>query len=112
VSTNPPPAVERTLREIAKFQFVLSEGRKGNHLLFEAETIRRTFLRDPNELAALFRGKIDEINVALNRTFEFETFEQKRDFLKSIPDDIQQALVFGYFQLLDQAADEAQGRIN
>jgi hypothetical protein len=102
--------IDRTLREIAKFQFVLSEGRKGNHLLFDQEKIRGTFVKEPAELAQLFQNKLDEINAALNQTFQFETFEEKRTFINSLPEDIQQAMIFGYFQLLDGTDSESQTR--
>ena len=107
-TSSPAANVDRTLREIAKFQFVLSEGRKGNHLLFDPDLIRTTFTHDASVLRVLFQEKLDEINAALNRTFQYESFEEKRDFLKTLPVDIQQALVFGYFQLLDEGAPESR----
>jgi hypothetical protein len=103
--------LERTLHELAKFQFVLSEGRKGNHLLFDPETIRVTFTRDPSELSVLFQSKMDEINTVLNQTFQFASFEEKREFIRKLPGEIQQAMVFGYFQLLEGMEEEAGERV-
>jgi hypothetical protein len=104
-------SVERTLHEIAKFHFILEEGRKGNHLLFHADAIRETFLRDPGELLRLFQGNIDEINRALNHTFSLPGFEEKRNYLRSLPADVQHALVFGYFQLLEENTGEPEVRV-
>ncbi len=103
--------LEKTLHELAKFQFVLSEGRKGNHLLFDSETIRETFQRDSSELSALFQSKIEEINTALNQTFQFASFEEKRDFIRTLSPDLRQAMIFGYFQLLEGTEEESVERI-
>jgi hypothetical protein len=102
--------VDKTLHEIAKFQFILEEGRKGNHLLFKSEAIRLTFSKDQAELLRLFREKLDEINLALNKSLTFESFEEKRDYISSLPDEIQQAMIFGYFKLLEAEEDEPAER--
>jgi len=93
--------INQTLHEIAKFQFILSEGRKGNHLLFSSEMIRGAFQKDSEQLRALFQTKLDEINAALNHTFSLQTFEEKRTYIGSLPEEIQHAMIFGYFQLLE-----------
>ena len=94
-------SLEETLQEISKFHFILSEGRKGNHLLFNPEIIRITFTRDEGDLFDLFEQKLDKINDVLNHSFSLKSFEEKRAYLSSLPTDLQCALVFGYFQLLD-----------
>ncbi|MFH1262580.1 MAG: hypothetical protein V1495_03930 [Pseudomonadota bacterium] len=98
--------VEKTMHEIAKFKFILEEGRKGNHLLFKSEAIRVTFTKGQEELFRLFREKLDEINTALNRSLSFESFEEKRDYISTLPEEIQQAMIFGYFQLLEENPEE------
>ncbi|MFH1017192.1 MAG: hypothetical protein V1798_03295 [Pseudomonadota bacterium] len=103
--------LEKTLHELAKFQFVLSEGRKGNHLLFDSETIRGTFARDSAELSVLFQSKLEEINGALNQTFQFPSFEEKRRFIRTLPGELQQAMIYGYFQLLEGTEEESVERI-
>lgn len=94
-------SVEQTLHEIAKFQFILSEGRKGNHLIFSPDMIRAAFSREQNELVKLFREKLDEINKAVNHTFSLSSFEEKRNYIRSLPEDIRNPLIYGYFQLLE-----------
>ena len=96
-------SIQQTLHEIAKFHFILSEGRKGNHLLFSPEKIREAFSKNPEELKKLFQDKLDEINNALNQTFCLNTFEEKRKFLDTLTPEIQDAMIFGYFQLIDGA---------
>lgn len=105
-------SVEQTLHEIAKFHFILEEGRKGHHLLFNPEMIRCTFERDQAELLCLFQDKLGEINQALNHSFSLQTFEEKRDYIASLPVEVQHALIFGYFQLLEgNKATEPEERI-
>ena len=96
-------SIQQTLHEIAKFHFILSEGKKGNHLLFSPETIRQAFEKNPEDLKRMFQDKLDDINSALNHTFSLSTFEEKRGYLASLSPEIQHAMVFGYFQLIEGA---------
>ena len=96
---------KRTLSEIAKFHFILDEGRKGHHLLFSPEMIRSTFERSTSDLMASFQSHIDEINDALNETFRLPTFEEKGRYIETLSPEIQSALVYGYFQLLEQPSE-------
>ena len=98
---------DRTLAELAKFNFVLSEGRRGNHWLFDADLIRDTFSRNSDQLNLILRDRLGEINEALNKTFEHVTFEEKRRFIGTLPQDVRDGMIFGYFQLLDDGGDEA-----
>ncbi len=93
--------LESTLSEIAKFQFILSEGRKGHHLLFDHESIKDAFKHKPEELMHTFETKLNEINEVLNEVFALKTFEQKRAYINTLSNEIKNALVYGYFQLLD-----------
>lgn len=94
-------SMNQTMREISKFQFILSEGRKGNHLLFTPEMIRTTFSKNQEQLLEVFQSRLDEINRVLNETFMIKSFEEKSAYIKSLPEEIQSALVYGYFQLLE-----------
>ncbi len=102
--------LDTTMHEIAKFHFVLAEGRKGNHLLFDAETIRGTFTRQSEELTALLQTRIEEVNAALNQTFALATFEEKRKYIGSLAQDLQHAMIFGYFQILDGLENQSGER--
>ncbi|MCB0308797.1 MAG: hypothetical protein KDD48_05450 [Bdellovibrionales bacterium] len=97
--------LEHTMREIAKFHFILAEGRKGNHLLFTPEMIRHAFSKKQEDVFGIFKDKIDEINKVLNHTFSLQSFEKKTEYIQSLPEDIQSALIVGYFQLLESHID-------
>lgn len=93
--------------ELHMLNFILDEGRKGNHLLFHSDMIRQTFCEDEAVLIELFEVQLEEINEVVNDLFLLENFEEKRNYLKTLECDLQKALIFGYFQLLDgQINDE------
>jgi hypothetical protein len=108
---SPKMTLEQTLHEIAKFHFLIAEGKKGNHWLFSHEMIRDTFTKQHDELLKLFQEKLNEINQALNQTFSLPTFEEKRNFIQSLPRETQDALIYGYFQLLEGGEPSEQERI-
>ncbi|MEZ4704835.1 MAG: hypothetical protein R3A11_06575 [Bdellovibrionota bacterium] len=93
--------IEETLREISKFHFILEEGQKGLHILFSPEMIRETFSSENTDLSDLFHDNLEEINQAINESFNFDTIEEKRDYFASLTKDLQKALVYGYFQLIE-----------
>lgn len=99
--TNSKLSFKKTLKEIAKFHFILDEGRKGHHLLFTPEMIRETFSHETGELMTTFQTRIDDINRVLNHTFMLPTFEEKGKYIETLAPELQSALVYGYFQLLD-----------
>ncbi len=98
------------MHEIAKFHFLLDEGRKGNHLIFAPQTIRLAFQRDPDELKKLLEEHLDDVNDALNRTFSLASFEEKKEFINGLGRDVQHAMIFSYFQLLDGLETESGER--
>ncbi len=101
ISLSQKMSIEQTLHEIAKFHFVLSEGRKGNHLLFSSDMIRGAFSKQPEELGKLFQDKLEEINGALNQSFSIKSFEEKREYIRTLAPELQHAMIYGYFQLLE-----------
>lgn len=92
---------ELAMQEVSRFFTILSEGERGHHLLFSPEMIRMTFEKDSGELSKLFHDNIDEINRVLNQSMIFKTLDEKIDLIESQPLDMQRALVYGYFQLLE-----------
>lgn len=103
-------SADQTMHEIAKFHFILAEGRKGNHLLFTPEMIRHAFTKSPEELFQVFEANLEFINKALNHTFLLTSFEEKSGYIRSLPMDVQDALVYGYFQLLDESTASSKER--
>lgn len=94
-------SVDEAMNEISKFYQILSEGERGHHLLFSKEQIRMTFEKDSNELSKLFHDNLDEINRVLNQSLIFNTLDEKKNLIEGLPEDLQRALVYGYFQLLE-----------
>ena len=79
---------------------------KGTTYYFCAPGCKAAFEKDSEKLRTLFNDKLDEINEVLNRTFSLPSFEEKRQYLASLRPDIQDAVVFGYFQLLEGSDNE------
>lgn len=94
-------SVDDAMNEISKFYQILSEGERGHHLLFTKEQIRMTFEKDSNELSKLFHENLEEINKILNQSLIFTTLDEKKNLIEGLSEDMQRALVYGYFQLLE-----------
>ncbi len=94
-------SVDQAMKEVSKFYMILSEGERGHHLLFSPEMIRMTFEKDSNELSKLFHDNLDEINRVLNESMVIRDLDEKKDLIASQTEDLQRALVYGYFQLLE-----------
>ena len=99
-------SVDQAMKEVSKFYLILSEGERGHHLLFTPEMIRKTFEKDATELSKLFHDNLDEINRVLNESMVMKDLEEKQDLIASQSDDLQKALVYGYFQLLEGQQDK------
>ena len=93
--------MEDAAKAANRFHLILNEGARGHHVLFSPEMIRMTFEKDPQELSRLFHDNMDEINRVLNESMIYASLDQKKDIIEKLPTDIQRALVYGYFQLLD-----------
>lgn len=94
-------SVEDAMNEISKFYRIISQGERGHHVLFSPEMIHMTFEKDTSELSKLFHDHLDEINKVLNQGLIVKTLDEKRNLIESLPQDLQRALVYGYFQLLE-----------
>lgn len=91
----------QAMREVSKFYLILSEGEKGHHILFSPEMIRMTFEKESDELSKLFHDNLEEINRVLNESMLIKNLDEKQDLIASQSEDLQRALVYGYFQLLE-----------
>jgi hypothetical protein len=94
-------SVNQAMREVSQFYLILSEGERGHHLLFTPEMIRMTFEKDANELSKLFHDNLEQINRVLNESMIIRDLDEKKDLIASQSEDLQRALVYGYFQLLE-----------
>jgi ketosteroid isomerase-like protein len=101
MSKNQNMTENQAMREVSKFYLILSEGEKGHHILFSPEMIRMTFEKESDELSKLFHDNLEEINRVLNESMLIKNLDEKQDLIASQSEDLQRALVYGYFQLLE-----------
>ena len=98
---NSNKSIHEAMNEVSKFYQILAEGQRGHHILFSPEMIRMTFEKDSNELSQLFHDNLEEINRVINQSLFFQSLDEKKNLIESLPLDVQRALVYGYFQLLE-----------
>jgi hypothetical protein len=86
--------------------FIIHEGLKGRHILFDPEMIRSSLPR--GERASHIAGKEDRLAVkaALDILTELPNLSEKRAFVASLPDEIRDLLIYYYFQFLDRCLQE------
>ncbi|MEZ4820416.1 MAG: hypothetical protein R3A45_13460 [Bdellovibrionota bacterium] len=100
--------VEDLLGEVARFRSLLEEGKRGHHILFKPEMIKMTFDHSHEELTDLLESQIDNINRVINESFDYVSIEEKQNFFASQPIELQRALVYGYFQLLESQMTDSE----
>ena len=83
-------------------QYLIEMGMKGNHLLFDAEDIRRAFHRDINDLVNIDSKTVTEVNRALQKLMEIKEIEDKRDYIQDLNPRLQDILIHLYFQMIDR----------
>lgn len=96
------------LGEVFRFQTLLEEGKRGHHILFKPEMIKMALEQPHDDLLDLVENQIDDINRVINESFDYDSLEEKQDFFASQPRDLQKALVYGYFQLLESAMEDSE----
>jgi len=82
--------------------YVISQGVKGNHVLFDVEIIRRAFEKGHTQLASLGVERVKEVREALRDIFDIPGVDDKRDYIQRLPEEVQHILVFLYFQILEK----------
>jgi hypothetical protein len=88
--------------EVSPLEYVIYLGAQGNHILFDNDRIRETFSKHEHELADLGTELVGQIRDALRMVFQIPEFEDKRDFISSLPRDVQHVLIFLYFQMVEK----------
>lgn len=94
--------IEDSPKNNSFLEYVISQGLKGNHILFDNEQIRRAFSKGDLELTSLGVERVHEVRGALHEIFELGNTEERRDYISRLPDEIQHILVFLYFQILEK----------
>jgi len=102
----PGSAMNRLLEDNQKnngfLDYVISQGVKGNHVLFDVEIIRRAFEKGHTQLASLGVERVKEVREALRDIFDIPGVDDKRDYIQRLPEEVQHILVFLYFQILEK----------
>jgi hypothetical protein len=75
---------------------------KGNHILFEADDIRRAFDRDISDLVDIDSKTVREVNQAIQKILEIQDLEQKRDYIHELDVRLQDIIIHLYFQMIDR----------
>ena len=96
--------------EVSPLEYVIYLGAQGNHILFDNDSIRETFSKHEHELADLGTELVGQIRDALRMVFQIPEFEDKRDFISSLPRDVQHVLIFLYFQMVEKTVHLNQRR--
>jgi len=98
--------IDANAGNLAWLQYIIEQGHRGNHVLFEPEEIRRAFRRDTGELLELEPGKIRTINKTINKIIRAADAETQRDLISGLEDDLRDLLVLLYFQMIDRNLSE------
>jgi hypothetical protein len=88
---------------LSPLEYVIHLGTQGNHVLFDTERIRKAFAKEEEELACLGNERVEEVREAIRNIFSLPEFESKRDYISSLPTDIQDVLVYLYFQMIEKS---------
>jgi hypothetical protein len=83
-------------------EYVISQGLRGNHILFDNDQIKRAFAKGDLELTTLGVERVREVREALRDIFEMAGTEERRDYITRLPEEVQHILVFLYFQILEK----------
>jgi hypothetical protein len=87
-----------------RLSILLAEGRRGHHLLFEAEEIRDAFVA---EGAVITAEEADLVGAAILAVCR-EPLDTARATVEALPPPARLALVRLYFRLLDRIGGEAE----
>jgi len=89
-------------------EYLIELGQRGNHVLFDTDTIKKAFAREANDLSGINQKKVAEVNRAIRDIVMIQGLDSKRDFIRELPDDVQDVIVHLYFQMIDRslATDE------
>jgi len=93
---------KRLEQVVRKLESLIGEGVKGHHLLFSSGMIRDCFNGNNTEdLEDLLEQNMDAVHRALAETLRMKTIEEKREHIEGLPHELRDALIFGYFELVD-----------
>lgn len=94
--------LDENLKANLLLDYIISQGLKGNHILFDNEQIRRAFAKRGEELMDLGSKRIQDVREALREIFSMTSMEERREYIARLPEEIQSVLIFLYFQILEK----------
>jgi len=93
---------DETYRTNLFLEYLISQGLKGNHLLFDNYQIRRAFTKNPTELEKLGVQKLREVKEAFRHILELQDIWEKKEYIAKLPEEIQNIIILLYFQILEK----------
>lgn len=89
--------------ELSPLEYVIYLGAHGNHVLFDNARIREAFEKREDELADMGSDMVFEVREAVNQVLTIPDFEGKKDYIDGLPKEIQDVLIFLYFQMIERS---------
>lgn len=99
-------------QNVQHFGFIINESLQGRHILFNTKMIRRSLSQDLGRYRAASPKKQLAVKAALDLLLKMPSLEEKRLFISSLTDDIQNLLIYFYFQFLDKFMQELNPTIH
>jgi hypothetical protein len=97
---------------ITPLEYVLHLGAQGNHILFDNDRIRKAFAKEEDELASLGNQRVEEVREAIRNILAIPEFENKKDYISSLPAEIQDVIIYLYFQMIEKSIHLHQKNIH
>ena len=88
--------------EFTPLEYVIGLGTQGNHVLFENDRIREAFRKKEKELADLGSDLVLQVREAINQIFSIPGVERQKEFIASLPQEVEDVLIFLYFQMIER----------
>jgi hypothetical protein len=89
-------------------EYVIHLGVQGNHVLFENQRIREAFAKAEDEIAVIGRRRGEEVREAVRQILTLPEFESKKEFIATLPPEIQDVLIYLYFQMIEKTIHSNQ----
>ena len=88
--------------EFSPLEYMIHLGAQGNHILFDNDRIRKAFAKEEEELAYLGIELTGQVRDAIRNVLSIPEFESKKDYISSLPSDVQDVLIYLYFQMIEK----------
>ncbi len=88
--------------DVTPLEYMIQLGANGNHVLFENERIKQAFRKREEELADIGNESMSEVREAINYVLQIPDFEGKKDYIRSLQPEIQDVLIYLYFQMIEK----------